>query len=136
MKALSIKQPWAWAICNLPEPYKKDVENRTRRTNFRGEFLVHASKTFDNRGYFWMQHILKKLGYEDSIPKEEEFIKGAIVGISTIEDCKHFINSKWFDGPYGYVLTNSAAFKKPIPYKGMLGFFEIDQSIIQNSERN
>ena len=38
MKALSIKQPWAWLIVNG----FKDIENRTWRTKIRGEFLIHA----------------------------------------------------------------------------------------------
>ena len=44
MKALSIKQPWAWLIVNG----YKDIENRTWKTNYRGTFLVHASKGFDD----------------------------------------------------------------------------------------
>jgi hypothetical protein len=51
MKCLSIKQPWAWAICNLPKEYRKDIENRTWNTKYRVEFLVHASKVFDTVGY-------------------------------------------------------------------------------------
>jgi hypothetical protein len=39
MKALSIKQPWAQLIIMGA----KDVENRNRRTNFRGRFAVHVS---------------------------------------------------------------------------------------------
>ena len=40
MKALSIRQPWAWLIVNG----FKDIENRTWPTKFRGRVLVHASK--------------------------------------------------------------------------------------------
>jgi hypothetical protein len=43
MKALSIMQPWAWLIVNG----LKDIENRKWSTDFRGEFLVHAGKTYD-----------------------------------------------------------------------------------------
>jgi tetratricopeptide (TPR) repeat protein len=47
MKALSIRQPWAWLIVHGV----KDVENRTWRTNFRGRFLVHAGMRFDEDGH-------------------------------------------------------------------------------------
>lgn len=49
MKALSIRQPWAWAILHAG----KRIENRDwkgyggnsgRDKGFRGEFLIHASK--------------------------------------------------------------------------------------------
>lgn len=47
MKALSIRQPWAWAILNAD----KDIENRDWRTNFRGRIAVHAAKTMTRDDY-------------------------------------------------------------------------------------
>jgi hypothetical protein len=41
MKALSIHQPWTWAILNAG----KTVENRRWSTSQRGPLLIHASKT-------------------------------------------------------------------------------------------
>ncbi|WP_206002040.1 ASCH domain-containing protein [Paraburkholderia aromaticivorans] len=38
MKALSIRQPWAWLIVKG----HKDIENRTWSTRFRGRVLIHA----------------------------------------------------------------------------------------------
>lgn len=49
MKALSIKQPWAWLVS---EGYK-GVENRTWKTNYRGVFLIHAGKEIDFNGIEW-----------------------------------------------------------------------------------
>jgi hypothetical protein len=37
MKALSIQQPWAWAII----AGHKDVENRSWYTHHRGSLLIH-----------------------------------------------------------------------------------------------
>ena len=39
MKALSLRQPWAWAVVEAG----KDVENRRWNTKFRGDFLIHAA---------------------------------------------------------------------------------------------
>jgi len=39
IKALTIRQPWAFAILNLG----KDVENRSWRTRHRGPLLIHAA---------------------------------------------------------------------------------------------
>jgi ASCH domain len=39
MKALPIRQPYAWLIVNG----HKDIENRAWPTKFRGRVLIHAS---------------------------------------------------------------------------------------------
>jgi len=46
MKALSVRQPWAWLIANNLKP----IENRTWPTRYRGAFLIHAGQTFDLQG--------------------------------------------------------------------------------------
>lgn len=112
MKVLSIQQPWAWAICNAG----KDIENRNWPTNFRGEFLIHAGKKYDPDGYEFLREF-------DIIPPSYEIHFGGIVGKATLVNCVTKHNSKWFFGPYGFVLAN----RKPldfIPLKGQLGFFE------------
>ena len=45
MKALSIRQPWAWLIVNS----HKHIENCDWPTKFRGRFLIHASKGVTGR---------------------------------------------------------------------------------------
>ena len=54
MKALSIRQPWAWAIIHAG----KDVENRPWGTRYRGPLLIHASKTLDQEGRAWIETVL------------------------------------------------------------------------------
>jgi hypothetical protein len=46
MKALSVRQPWAWAIIHAG----KDIENWTWRTHYRGEVAIHASSKMDESG--------------------------------------------------------------------------------------
>ena len=43
MKALSIRQPWAYAIFHL----SKDVENRSWPTRYRGRKAVHVAKRIE-----------------------------------------------------------------------------------------
>jgi hypothetical protein len=40
MKVLSVKNPWAFLIIHCG----KDIENRMRKTNYRGRIAIHASK--------------------------------------------------------------------------------------------
>jgi hypothetical protein len=41
MRALTIRQPWAWLIVHG----HKDLENRTWCTSYRGPLLIHAAGT-------------------------------------------------------------------------------------------
>ena len=114
MKALSIMQPWAWLIC----AGHKDIENRSWPTSFRGPVLIHAGKKFDGEDdandWAWPH-----------IERPEAFDLGGIVGEAEIVDCVTRSNSRWFGGPYGFVIRNA----RPLefrPCRGMLGFFEPD----------
>lgn len=117
MKALSIRQPWAWLILHGG----KDVENRSWPTSFRGRFLIHAAKACGSHEKRAIE-IVKDLGIE--IP--EQLDRGGIVGEVEIVDCVNVeftdFTSLWFNGPFGFVLNNP----KPLPFrpcKGALGFF-------------
>lgn len=116
MKALSILQPWAWLIVYGP----KDVENRTWSTPFRGEFLVHAGKGFDRKGYDFVRATRPDI----QMPLSHQFQRGGVVGIATVTDCVTAMNSEWFYGPHGFVLTD----RKPLsffPFRGQLSWFDI-----------
>jgi len=116
MKALSIKQPWAWLIVNG----FKDVENRTWDTKMRGRIAIHAGKSFDQEGYEWVRYMQPDI----PLPLPEEYDKGGIVGYADINaTTDDYHESPWFFGPYGFILAN-AELCELIPMRGMLGFFE------------
>ncbi|RNL66261.1 hypothetical protein EFK50_01140 [Nocardioides marmoriginsengisoli] len=46
MKALTVQQPWAWAIIHGG----KDVENRTQAWTYRGLLAIHAGARVSERG--------------------------------------------------------------------------------------
>ncbi len=118
MKALSIRQPWAWLIVNG----HKDIENRSWTTRFRGEILVHASKGMTQDEYLEADIIAAENGV--TIPPFKELERGGIVGKVTITDCVSKSDSPWYMGQYGFVLKGG----EPLPfqpYKGALGFFEV-----------
>ena len=43
MRALTVRQPWAYAIFHLGQ----DVENRTWQTHYRGRLSIHVAKRVD-----------------------------------------------------------------------------------------
>lgn len=117
MRALSIRQPWAWLIVNR----YKDIENRSWATKYRGRFLVHASLKLEKHVY---DMVRDSFGIEPPPPNEIE--RGGIVGVSTILDCVDDSDSPWFLGPYGFELGDSKPRRfKPMP--GKLGFFKVDR---------
>lgn len=126
MKALSIRQPWAWGILHAG----KDIENRTWPTKIRGEILIHASLVIDAAewAYFVDTSLLARKTWPDRIipelPMPKQIERGGIVGIAEIADCVSESRSPWFFGPYGFFLKNA----RPLPFrpfKGKLGFFEV-----------
>ena len=125
MKALSIRQPWAWLIVNG----HKNIENRTWPTNFRGKFLIHAGRKFDHEGYDW---VLSEMNIE--LPELKDYERGGIIGSAEVSDCVTRSDSRWFFGPFGFVLCNP----KPLtfqPYRGCLGFFEIETPVYDSLKR-
>ena len=119
MKALSIRQPWAWLIVNG----YKDIENRTWSTDFRGRVYVHAGKRVKQGDFPEQRDYIREAGLilPDGPPL------GGIVGEVTITDCVDSSSSPWFCGPYGFLLTSPVAYKDPIPYRGQLGFFQVEE---------
>jgi len=120
MKALSIRQPWAWLILHAG----KDIENRDWSTNYRGRILIHASKGMTRDEYedgiFLAQVIYPAL----ALPSFADLERGGIVGSVEIVDCVTRSDSRWFVGRHGFVLRDP----QPLPfraYRGQLGFFEV-----------
>ena len=123
MKALSVRQPWAWLIVNGFKP----VENRDWPTRFRGRFLIHASKGMTRMEYADTRDFAEGLGV--TIPAFEELKRGGIVGAAYMNDCVARSDSPWFFGDYGFVLE-SAQTLPFTPLKGRLGFFEVPDELV------
>ncbi|MGB6103633.1 MAG: ASCH domain-containing protein [Pusillimonas sp.] len=117
MKALSIRQPWAWLIVNG----HKDIENRSWWTGVRGPVLIHAGKGMTRSEYEDARDLAEQLGI--TTPAFEDLERGGIVGQAVINRCVKDSESPWFFGKYGFVLSDA----KPLPFqplRGQLGFFE------------
>ena len=108
MKCLSIYQPWAWLVVTGV----KDVENRSWKCPHRGPLLIHASKRFDQDGYWRLQ---REFGL--TLPDPNDFDYGGIVGAVRMVGCVPHCNSPWFEGPWGFVFRNAVV----LPYQAMRG---------------
>jgi hypothetical protein len=128
MKAISIRQPWAWAILHAG----KDIENRDRRWNLRGRIVVHASATMTRAEMAAIDDIASFTGLK--VPIVADFraggLLGALIGTVEIIDCVREYPSRWLFGPFGLVLREPRSFKTPIPYKGALGVMDVPDGIL------
>ena len=117
MKALSIRQPWAWAILHAG----KDIENRTQNRRYRGELVIHAPAkldTFDR----WPKGLPK--------PDESVLHLRAILGVVELVDVVERSRSRWFDGPFGFVLAKARPLPEPVPYlEGNSSFWTIPPAV-------
>lgn len=124
MKALSIRQPWAWLIIHSG----KDIENRSWHTKFRGRFLVHASQGMTSDEF--TQALLFCSDRRLPMPDRDELQRGGIIGSVELVDSISSSNSPWYMGDVGFVLRDP----KPLPFlplKGRLNFFEVpDEQVI------
>ena len=127
MRALSIRQPWAWLVVNG----FKDIENRTWSTGFRGRIYVHAGQRMVADDYPEQREYISRAG----IVIPFNLGRGAIVGEVTITGCVSSSDSPWFCGPYGFTLEEPVAYEDPISYRGQLGFFTVDESEIGHHKR-
>lgn len=134
MIALSIRQPWAWLILRpdltgearaawLPSQARKDIENRTWPTKFRGRILVHAGKGCTYAEWDDADCFSTTIG-GPSIPEIAALDRGGIVGSVVLFDCVQASESPWFTGDYGFVLRDPQVLPFR-PFKGALQFFDV-----------
>ena len=141
MIALSIRQPWAWFIVRpdltnaalraaaLARGEIKIVENRMRRTRYRGRMLVHASKGCTRAEYVAaLQFAKERCGFTGDLPPLEQLERGGVVDAVTLVDCVDSHPSPWFigheSGGLGLVLSDA----RPLPFfpcRGQLSLFEV-----------
>lgn len=153
MKALTIKQPWAWAILRAG----KNVENRTWGTVYRGPLLIHSSLKIDEDALAdpriraaWLRvtglpapsRIIPgpgptRLGHEVSLHGDPEL--GVAAGLATLVDvhpcgetCADVYCGPWGEVDYGtwhWILEDPQQLPAPIPVKGRLGLWTVDPAL-------
>ncbi len=124
-QALSIRQPWAWAVVYAGKP----LENRSwggwnaPQTKFRGPFCVHAGMGMTMAEYeeaaTFMAHRCKI-----AVPPADELVRGAIIGTAVVTGWVRTSQNPWFMGPGALVLEMAEALAEPIPCSGALGWFD------------
>ena len=121
MKALTIKQPWAELIM----AGLKDVENRSRRTNFRGRFAVHAGRRRADFEDLDLDGMPKKFRKPIEQAWERHANPGRVLGTVELVDCIQTSASHWaIEGYWHWLLADPRPYTRPIAAKGQLGLWE------------
>lgn len=134
LPALTIRQPWADHLFRLPN--RKDVENRTWPTNYRGELVIHAGREVDPAG-------VEALG---PITAEQDRDRGHVLGVvllvdvhrdgssaCTVWECAGnpwaFHDAEFGPRVYHWILDRPARLVTPIPARGRVGLWDAGPSI-------
>ena len=140
MLAVSIRQPWAWAVMYAG----KDVENRTEgaakrmRRGIGQRVLIHASKTMFAEDYDCIVALMRSRNLGEP-PKMDDLDAGAgcVIGSAVIVgiiDPAVGHKSPWYKGRSGLVLADPKPCA-PMPLKGQLGLYDSGIATVRHIRR-
>lgn len=150
MKAITVRQPYAWAIANGG----KTVENRGSGTEYQGPILIHAGRAWsregggDRRVLAAFRKFLAPHQRQDAIdpavhPDRFEF--GAVIAVADL-DHVHLVarmgccppwGERWHAGPRStrravhLVLTNVRPLPEPVAARGALGLWTPPAEVVR-----
>ena len=145
MKAITVRQPWAWAIMHGG----KDTENRTRNIagSYRGPVVIHAAVALtpcrrgqrliggdveferDQSGFLGRS---PRFAWPYRIPEN----RGCAIGIVDLTDAHtdfdcYRVCSQWaMEDNWHLTLANPRPFARPVPHKGALGLWNFPDDLI------
>lgn len=123
--ALSVRQPWAWAIIHAGKP----VENRSLVAIAKGgmekavhrRIAIHAGKGMTRDEYESAAVFMLGLGV--TVPPAALLMRGGIIGSVRVTAIVTKHSSPWFFGPRALVLTQPEACEF-VGAQGELGLFK------------
>lgn len=133
MRALTVRQPWAWAIVHG----EKNVENRTRNVAgaYRGPVAIHAAVAHaDDTHGAWLDVV--STTRTRPVPSILDMPLGVVVGVVDLVDVHP---CRWSDccpcSPWAepnhhhLVLANPRPLPRPIPWRGQLGLWRVPDDL-------
>jgi hypothetical protein len=127
MKALAVRQPYAWLIV----AGRKPIENRSWKTEYRGPLLIHSALKMHVNP---VNEIKSRHAVKIDL---NAFQFGGIIGQVELVDIVTQSTSPWFQGTFGWILERPR-FVRFTPWRGLQGFFEgpdIDFCVAMQNDR-
>jgi hypothetical protein len=143
---LTVRQPWATLIAIGA----KQIETRSRKTNYRGLLAIHSSVRISKRDEALItKEPFKTAMMRDARPggspwEAQELLPcGVILATCRLVKCLpteairsslHCTDEWWFGdysrGRWAWMLSDVRRLVTPIPAKGQLGLWEIDDALL------
>ena len=124
MRAVSVHQPWAWAILHAGKVF----ENRSWRTTHRGPLVIHAAKS--DRLLVSLDPTAWQEKYGVELPDRSQLPFGALVGVVEVVDCVQVEEialdhpgRRWVEGPWCWVLADIEPLREPVACRGDQGLW-------------
>ncbi len=137
VRALTIRQPWAWLILHGT----KRVENRSWHLppSMVGEAVyIHAGAGMTYDEWRGARDFVARAGLGGLAsrmpPPGLQLVRGAIVGAMTLDGCRcdRPSDDPWHvPGLHGWMLRDVRLLKQPVPCKGALGFWKPSADILE-----
>lgn len=129
MKALTLIQPWAWAICYAG----KRIENRVWRAPLWLKdqvFAIHAGKKNN------LEACADLVAEELPVPLKHQMVQSAVVALVRLTGCKPVEQvahreqrSRWAFGPWCWELADLVVLPKPVPCPGARGLWDLPPDV-------
>ena len=147
MRALTLWRPWPWAIFELPPGVAKRVENRPApppQTVIGERLAIHAGKTYDDDAALELQ---LRFGGAHRVPDEDEDPIGLIGFVTVVGYRDHAAEVRigarpgaapadpWFCGPYGWLLDEVVALRRPVPCRGAQGIWFVPDAVLAEARK-
>jgi hypothetical protein len=136
VKALTVRQPWAWAEARGIKP----IENRSRATSHRGPLAIHAGLRWDDLHVHALREVVHKARAQgsplptklaDDLPYSGTGLVIAIVDlvdVCTASRERHVLVcdcGPWaIAGQTHWKLANAQLLPEPVPATGRLGLWD------------
>lgn len=140
MLALSVQQPWPWMIFHA----KKVIENRDwppPQALFGQRIAIHASKRRQPIEPVDIMSEIYGWGVENwwdvPIPALRDLPVGVLLGTVILDGVTRTGDargdgkrSKWFTGPYGWILMQPKLLAEPLQARGFLGLWPVPDAVL------
>jgi hypothetical protein len=145
MKAITLKQPWAWAVV-----HGKPIENRKVGfpTRHRGPLAIHAGKGYDRSARVSTPALAEVIARATRELSPSQHLvaspKGAVLAVVDLVDVHHADICRTPAGTYcspwaepdvlHLVLRDPRVLLEPVPYRGQLGLWTLPDDVLIGSE--
>lgn len=140
LRALTVRQPWAWAIATQG----KNIENRTWKTPYRGLVAIHAGKSGEDMDAVLpvdqadrrFRAIYAKVKLSRAMtPEAVHLLCGRVVAVAELRGCHEEEYGGVRCGPWAipgqwhWNLFDARPLSEPVPCKGALGLWRLPDDV-------